>query len=453
MSIRSVLFGAFLVVVVIAVGTVAIVVSRAAAAEIAEYDTRTDELEMTRVTHWLTGYYELHASWDEVQPAVDEIGVMLGRRIVVTNTDGRIVADTRTDETELFSGSAWRTRPLRYDELDPQVGAVYVSHDATIVDSFRSRMAGTIRLVVVLGSGLAIAAAIAVSFAVSRAMIAPIIALVAMADRAAAGDMGVRAPVPQVTELKSLATAFNTMMADIQSSVALRRSMVADVAHELRTPLANVRGYLEAQRDGVIPPDEAMDVLESEVTILTRLVDDLQDLSLADFGMIELSCEVLDVSQIAERVVATLQPTAGDRGLTLVAEPSCAEPPLASVDHLRLSQIVTNLVENAMKHTHRGGLVTVRTTTATAPATAAATRNTVSIAVEDTGAGIDEEHLEMIFERFYRADSSRSRLTGGRGLGLPIARSLTTALGGTIRAESIKGRGSTFVVTFPRVDP
>ncbi len=438
-SIRWILFLAFLAVIVVAVGTVAIFTLRSAATQIEEYDELADQLEMTRITHWLTGYFDVHESWDDVQPYLDEIGVMYGRRVVLTDTADRVVADTRTDGPLLYGGPQWRTRSLQFDRFDQPVGTVHVHHDFTIVDSFRQRLAAAIRRFLILGSVSAVALALLVSFVISRPVVIPVSMLAAASDRVAGGDLSVRVATPAVRELGSLARAFNRMLTDLQAAETLRRDMIADVAHELRTPLSNIGGYLEAMRDGVVDATEAVTVVEGEITMLTRLVDDLQELSVTESGDVSLVRKEIDLRVVARQVAERFGARAAERSVEVrVTVPD--EPVVGSVDGDRLGQMLGNLVSNAITHSPPGSCVEITVT---------ASGGQIRVSVSDEGPGIPAAHLPFVFERFYRVDSSRSRSTGGHGLGLTIARSIATAHGGTLSVESIEGEGARFTATLP----
>jgi len=220
----------------------------------------------------------------------------------------------------------------------------------------------------------------------------------------------------------------------------LRRNMVGDVAHELRTPLTNLRGYLEAARDGLVAPDGALvDNLYEETMLLNRLVIDLQDLAQAEAGQLTLVRQPTALQGIVEQAVSMLRPQADARGITLTIELPAALL-LVEVDRTRVGQVLRNLLSNAAAHTPRGGEIAV---------SAAAAGQEVAVSVRDTGTGIAPEHLPYVFDRFYRADKSRARQTGGAGLGLAIAKQLVVAHGGSITVESAAGQGSTFTFTLP----
>ncbi|TQS43485.1 sensor histidine kinase [Cryptosporangium phraense] len=260
----------------------------------------------------------------------------------------------------------------------------------------------------------------------------------------------VRRPVPVTTrdEIGYLAEAFNELSARREALERQRQDMVNDIAHELRTPLATIRAWLESARDGAVTvDDEVLDVLVEESILLNHVVDDLRDLAAADAGTLRVHPEPVYVRDLLEQLLdAQRAGTAVRLGLTADADPEVL------VDPVRLRQIVGNLLSNAIRHTPAGGTVTVSLSVPPAPpgtAVPPARPGALEIAVTDTGAGIAPEDLSRIFDRFWRADTSRTRATGGSGLGLPIARQLARAHGGDLTATSAPGHGSTFTLTLP----
>lgn len=279
-----------------------------------------------------------------------------------------------------------------------------------------------------------------ISLGLSRRILNPIEALTAAAHQMEKGNLDQRVKVDSQDEIGELAHAFNAMADGLKQADTQRRNLVSDVAHELRTPLANVRGYLEAMRDGVVQPDtKTIDSIYEEAMLLNRLIDDLQELALAESGQLRLMRAPASPAQIVSTVVAATAPQANERGLTLRTEVDPNLPAL-NVDAHRLGQALRNLIVNAIAYTPAGGEVVV---------SAAATDESVTLSVRDTGEGIAPEHLPHLFERFYRADSSRSRATGGSGLGLAIVKQWVEAHGGTIEVKSELGKGSTFTITLP----
>ncbi len=293
-----------------------------------------------------------------------------------------------------------------------------------------------------LGTVLAVLlATVAVTLLAGRRLARPIHALTAAVQRMEAGDRSARVPVRgrRQDEVGRLSQAFNAMAVSMEENERQRQAMVSDIAHELRNPLTNVRGYLEGVQDGLVPLDESLVAsLLEEATLLGRLVDDLQDLALADAGRLHLHPEPLDAVDLVEQVTAAHRAAAAVAGVTVTAN---VRPPVpVEGDPGRLRQALGNLVGNALRYTPSGGQVTVSAFAADGQAT---------ISVGDTGAGIAPEHLPHIFDRFYRADPSRSRETGGSGLGLAITRHIVEAHAGTIEVRSTEGVGSTFTIRLP----
>jgi signal transduction histidine kinase len=253
-------------------------------------------------------------------------------------------------------------------------------------------------------------------------------------------DLSLRVPVEGNDEVAALARAFNRMVDRLAAEERVRRQFFADVAHELRHPLAVQKGRLEMMQDGLVPLNaEQILRLQDGVITLTRLVDDVRDLSLAEVGRLSLNLAPLDVGELIADLVDSMEPVAADKQIALVADVAPVLPKV-DADADRIRQVLVNLLANALHYTPPGGRVAVR---------AWADGQAVTVQVSDTGPGIAPADLAQIFDRFFRADKARSRATGGSGLGLAIVRSLVALHGGTVRAESSPGAGSTFVVTLP----
>ncbi len=289
--------------------------------------------------------------------------------------------------------------------------------------------------------GAAVATAAAVSWFLAVRIVRPIGRLAAAAERIAGGSYGERVSVASSDELGVLASAFNDMAAALESAELRRRQLLADLAHELRTPIATIEGYVEGVRDGVVPATaETWAVLTTETGRIGRLVDDLQKVSKAEERQLDLRIRRCAPTEIVDDAVRAAAPSYAAKGVALEAATSDRLPPVA-VDGDRVGEVFANLLDNALRHTPPGGRVDVH---------AERRGQLVEIAVSDTGDGIAPEHLERVFERFYRVDGGRARARGGSGIGLAIARALVEAHGGSIRAESDgAGRGSRFVVSLP----
>jgi two-component system sensor histidine kinase BaeS len=271
-----------------------------------------------------------------------------------------------------------------------------------------------------------------------RRLAVPLASLVEAARRVERGAYDTRVPeiVRGPRELRELSRAFNLMTSRLEAEQRQRRSLLADVSHELRTPLAVLRGNLEAIADGVHPADEAnLAGLIEETHVLERLVDDLRTISLAEAGALPLHREPTDPDVLLGETVASFATSASDAGVELVAE-SPADLPLLDVDPVRIREVLSNLIANALRHTPRGGRITASGTTGSG--------GSVVFRVADTGSGISPDLLPNVFERFARGPDSR-----GSGLGLAIARDLVTAHGGKIGVTSRPGSGTTFEVVLP----
>ena len=280
--------------------------------------------------------------------------------------------------------------------------------------------------------------AVPLVFAVSRRILDPVSAMTAAARRMRAGDLDVQVEARGGDELGELARAFNGMAARLAENERLRKQMVSDVAHELRSPVTNLRCTLEAIQDGLAVPDRAsVDALHEETLFLQRLIADLEELALADAGQLTLRHTRVDLGALLGRVIQ-LQQSGSGAAVCLDADPGL---PAVPGDPDRLEQVFRNLLVNARTHTPTDGRIEVR---------AVLDGASVRVDVTDDGAGIEAAHVLHVFDRFYRADSSRSRATGGAGLGLAIARQLVTAHGGTITVHSAgPGQGATFTVLLP----
>ena len=302
---------------------------------------------------------------------------------------------------------------------------------------------------VLIGGLIALLAALAIGFFLFRAITRPIDQLTRAAHQLAQGDLGARAVVDDHAsrlgsdEISELGVAFNAMASNLQQSEQARRDMTADIAHELRTPLAVMRGNLEAMLDGVYPFDaEHLTPVLNQVNLLTRLVEDLRTLALAEAGQLPLAKRLVDLTALLQSVLTSFEAQAAAQQVTLRAE-LAPDLPAVELDPDRMQQTIGILISNALRYTPPQGSITVKAKT---------DRASVTIRIADTGSGITPEDLPHVFDRFYRADKSRARESGGSGLGLAIAKSLVEAHGGSITVQSEANTGSCFSVTLPIAD-
>jgi len=292
------------------------------------------------------------------------------------------------------------------------------------------------------GAAAAVATAVAVSVFLSSRIARPILGMASASRRIAAGHYAERVPVGGSDELGRLAASFNEMASSLEAVERRRRELVGDVAHELRTPIANLQGYLEGLMDGVVEPSgETWGFLLGETARLRRLVEDLQELSRVEARQVAISPRPISPSSLVQVAVARLRPQFAEKGLSLESALSPRIPPVLA-DEDRAVQVLTNLLSNALRYTPSGGRVEVAVERQ---------EDDVVFRVRDTGVGVAPEHLPHLFERFYRVDKARSRDAGGSGIGLTIARSLVEAMGGRIWADSPGlGKGTTLSFTLPK---
>ena len=409
----------------------------------------------------LRRHWELRGSWKGVD-AVLRRHQPAGLDLVLTDASGAFAGTTsrtlRGRTLSLGGGGELKLCPLPGGAPGPsmiirgapslpvrsgdrQIGTLF----ATVLPDL-GQMMERVRLRRQISAGLVWALALGGALAVGliltlgRAVLRPVRDLTAAAGRMARGDLSVRVATGAGDEIGQLARSFNAMADALARQETLRRDLVGDVAHELRTPLANLRCQLEAIEDGLARPDAAtLRSLREDTMLLARLVDDLQQLSLAEAGALRLDLESLAPADLVGRALAASRPAAAGAGVTLEWEAPASLPPVHA-DRERVSQVLGNLLTNALQHTPHGGVVVVA---------ARAVPDGVEFLVRDTGTGIPAEHLPLVFERFHRVDPSRTRATGGAGLGLAIVRRLVEAHGGAVRVESEPGKGSAFAFTLP----
>ncbi len=442
---------AFALVVLVTVGVVALLTNWRADSQFRQYLTHSRITAQGGLAEELAAYHQRHHSWDGVD-ALLEGGLLMpevqgkgrgtgpmrgGPRMMLADADGQVVhgdVGERLSERERASAV-----PITADGV--VVGYLLLpTARSAVIGPLEQDFLGRLRYFLIVGAAVAGGLGLLLGLLFSRSLTAPLRRLTKAAQSVAAGDFSQRVEEGGSAEIIEVANAFNEMTAALKEAETLRQNLMADVAHELRTPLTVLQGNLQALLDDVYPLEKVeVAQLYDETRLLSRLVEDLRELALAEAGQLRLNLQLTDAAQVARTTAATFALVAEDKGVSLDVQIADSLP-LVLADPDRLAQVLRNLLGNALRYTPPGSWISI---------SAGATDTIVEIAVADTGEGIRPEHLPHVFDRFWRADRSRARGTGGSGLGLTIAKQLVQSQGGEIGVQSEPGRGSRFWFTLP----
>lgn len=479
---------AFTLVILLTIGAVFLMIWQATLGQIQKFSDRVEHMVSSRIQFTVSDYYLGHGGWDGIQPIVEQLGEQFRYRIILTDSGSKIIAySQKTDPSEILDLGKFSSRTLYLlqdsqrqgqrllppreptdtgppgppawfspgpagnpppgrPEQAPE-GAAIIGY-LMLLPMNQSEIGLTALQILyneigryfLIGGLLAVIVSLLVTFFMSRRVLQPIKALTSAARQMGKGDLSQRVAIHDRSEIGELASTFNLMAGNLEHDEQLRRHMVSDIAHELRSPLTNMRGYLEAISDGVMQPDAGtIGTIYDETILLARLVDDLQELSLAEAGELKLYRQAENPAELVRQAISAVQPKAKEKDLNLSTELPEGLPPV-NIDFLRIKQVLLNLLENAIAYTPARGGIKV---------SASKDLDFVEISVADSGPGIPPDELENIFERFHRVDRSRARATGGSGLGLTIARYLVEEHGGKILAQSEPGGGARFCFTIP----
>ena len=461
------LLAAFALVILIAITIISIIVNQSTTREFRSYMFRGRMEQSDQIARDLAAYYAARSSWQGVEGYLAQafgfgmrpsmmssrmmgrgMSWMMGGTVLLADAGGTIIASRDGSGVGQKVTNAQLANSIPIEVSGRTVGTLIVpgasAFDAPQEDFLRRVNASLLIEGVVAG-----VIAFALGFALFYQVTAPLNALASAARRIATGDLTTRVANPRDDEIGQVGRAFNAMAEGLAQSEMARRNMIADVAHELRNPLGVIQGQLEGMIDGVFPttPEQIASIHE-ETLLLTRLVDDLRELALADAGQLRLMRCPTDLGALIEKTVAAFAPQAAGKNIALKTEIVTALPQV-NMDPQRIEQVLRNLIANALRHTPGDGVVRVACSVDSARA------SFVTVRVSDTGPGIPPDDLPRVFERFWRGDKSRSRAPfdyrsgGGAGLGLAIAKQLVTAHGGEIGVESESGRGAMFWFSLP----
>ncbi len=457
LSIRLVL--SFVLVIVIGVVSVAVFANFSASGQFRQYIARQDSVNQTNLLDQLSRYYQAQQNWTGVETVFANAGPRAngnargagqgqglgGPAFVLSDLQYRVIYDGRGERANTTLTSAEQSEALPITVDDATVGFLLInSPGRAALTQAQQNFLNQLRVSLALGAGVAIAAAIAIALLLSRALSAPLTQLTRAAQAFANRNWGHRVAISSqgTQEIATVANAFNQMAQSLQQAEQARRTMVAEIAHDLRTPLTVIQGNLRAMLDGVYPLEQKeIATLYDETRLLQRLVDDLRELSLADAGQLNLVIREIDAAKLLQMVSQQFAAAAEMQGVQLNLQIE-DDLPLVQADGDRLAQVIHNLMTNAIRHTPSGGSITL---------TAHQQASALILSVKDTGMGIAAADLPRVFERFYRGNpqSNEPNATVGTGLGLAIAKALIEAMQGEIGVESVEGQGSRFWIRLP----
>ena len=438
----------FALVLALALTGVSLYVGYAAEREVERLEARQEEARTARVQQVISRFYSDRRDQAQLQTVLEQTARLSGRRIIVRGPNGQIVGDSHLRLDPRRGRPSLESGPFPVLVAGREVGSFSVATDTrpeVIADPAVASLVSTVNRSLLWTGVSAVALGILLVSVLSRRLLAPVTSLGEAAQHLGRGDLSRRVPTQGAGELRQLAEAFNSMAANLEDAERQRRNLVADIAHELRTPVSNIQGYLEALKDGLLQPDQAtIETIHGQVIHLGHLVEDLRLLAQAEAGALQLHRIPGRMPDVLRVCVDAVRPRAETKGITVSLEAD-ETMPLVEMDGTRISQVVNNLLENAIIHTPEGGSVTV--------SAGESDDGMVRVAVADTGTGIQSEDLLRVFDRFFRADASRSRATGGVGLGLTIAKELVEVHGGTIYVENVVPSGARFIFELPIAAP
>ncbi len=437
----------FGIIILLTTGLGYFLINRAINQAFEDFAVRSVYRQVNEFSQVLADYYRRNGSWDGLEFRRRAGPGRLPLSFILTDPDGKIILaphESWVGQDVLALGippsELSLTAPI---EVGGQpVGTLIALHPLHARNPLEEEFIGSVRGALWLTGIAAGGLALLLAFFLLRQTTAPLRALEEAAQKIRQGDLSHRVTILSDDEFGHVARSFNEMASSLEKTEQVKRSLIADIAHELRTPISIVRAGLEGLMDGVLPPTgESFAGLHTKTLLISRLVDDLHQLALADAGQLSIQKTSCDLSKLLYHIETTIGAHLEDQKIHLSIELS-PDLPAFPADVQRIEQVLLNLLSNAMRYTPSGG--TMRVT-----ASLSADRRHVQISVCDSGPGLSEEDLRHIFDRFYRADKSRARASGGSGLGLAIAKALVEAHGGSIWAENSPDGGACFHFTLP----
>lgn len=445
-SLTSKLILAFLAVSLISIG---VIIASTRFSTNREFDKFLSNQFKTELAEELARYYETNKTWDNIGQAdlgltTTQFGPQEGwpSNFNVTDANGIVVVESFAHKIGDTVGADILEISTVIHVNEETVGYLLIEKPPDKRDPMGDEFIKRLDLSLLLIAIGTIVIAFIFGAILSRTITRPIRELTKATHEMAGGKFGQQVPVRSRDEIGELASSFNKMNNDLARSFNLRKQMTADIAHELRTPLSLIIGHAEAVHDRVLPPSrENFEIIREEASRLEQLVDDLRILSLADAGELSVEFQPVEINKLLSDIKTRYMTPFNQKRITLNLEPAPVIL-LANLDPARITQVLTNILDNALRYTPEDGRVTVKTSQQ---------NNMIDITVQDNGPGVNPEEAQHLFDRFYRADASRTRDTdtGGSGLGLAITKSIIEMHKGRIWAESEKGEGLKVIIQLP----
>lgn len=407
------------------------------------YRNRAATIQARPLQRFLTSYYHRFGSWEglsellnpqlqELPPLEQPLVIADATGLVFISSDPKLLG-RKLSERDLATGVPIRVGAER-------VGTLIMAIPAGTFNPLEQEFSQSVRDSILLAGGVALIIALGLGILLVRRLARPLTELRLAAEQISQGRLEPRVNITSSDELGRLGETFNQMAESLQRSEKLRRQLILDIAHELRTPLMIQQSHLELLLDNVVPPTpQQLQTIYEQNLLLGRLVRDLQLLALADAGELQILRTPTSLGELLRGVAAQVEPTLAEKRLRLETEIADDLPTLA-LDRQRIEQVLLNILDNACRYTPPGGAIRL---------SASKEGSVVHVSVRDEGPGIAPDDLPHLFERFYRGDKSRARASGGTGLGLAIAKALIEAHGGKIWAENVPEGGARFHFTLP----
>lgn len=444
-------FAVILVTLVLSMLSVNLVFER----QFTTYVTKTTESSISQLPERLSSIYINNGNhWDKA--SLDEMShyLPMGTQITLKTPEDKIITILNNPMAEMmqesmmgmgmnYSIEAWKTQTFTIKGAEGTTIAkaeVRYPSNARLLNPDDISFVTAVYRSLLLAGLAALVIGLLLSLWTSNQLVKPLRHLTYAVRRVGLGHLDEKVVISSHDEVGELANAFNSMADDLKSQENLRKQFTVDIVHELRTPLTSLQSYIEAFQDGVLPPNEEnLSALSEEIDRLVSLSSDLKDLNIAEIGKLRPELQPVNLLSIIEKVIRNLSPLIHEKNIKLSTDLP-PESVMLLADERLLTRLFYNLIHNAYKYTEREGLIKIELFVR---------NNSVEISIEDNGIGIPEEDLPFIFERFYRAEKSRARETGGTGIGLALVKQILLLHDGTIQVNSTVGQGTKFIVNLP----